>query len=35
MEADIAEGMAIGFVDYVTKPVNVPQFLEKINKVLK
>jgi PAS domain S-box-containing protein len=35
MEKDIAQGMAAGFMDYITKPINVPQFLEKINKVLK
>jgi PAS domain S-box-containing protein len=34
MERDIRKAMATGFVDYIAKPFNVPQFLEKIDKVM-
>lgn len=34
MERDVKKAMATGFVDYVTKPINVPQFLEKIDKIM-
>lgn len=34
MEKDIDKAMAAGFVDYIPKPINVPQFLEKIDKII-
>ena len=34
MDADIKKAMDMGFKDYITKPVDVPSFLEKIARVL-
>jgi PAS domain S-box-containing protein len=34
MPADIAKGMELGFVKYITKPLNVPSFIEDINQAL-
>ncbi|MFZ5974727.1 MAG: ATP-binding protein [Bacillota bacterium] len=34
MEKDIRRGMAKGFADYITKPINVPDFIDKINRHL-
>jgi PAS domain S-box-containing protein len=35
MEKDIEKGMAFGFKDYITKPINVAKVLEKISNVLE
>lgn len=35
MPDDIARAMAAGFDDYVTKPINVPAFLEKVSRCLE
>jgi PAS domain S-box-containing protein len=34
MEKDIKKAMAAGFSDYIAKPINVPQFLEKIDAAI-
>ena len=34
MESDIEQAKAAGFADYVPKPINLPQLIEKIDKVL-
>lgn len=35
MPHDIEAGKAAGFVDYLTKPLNVPQFLRSIDRYLR
>ncbi|MBC8283706.1 MAG: response regulator [Nitrospinae bacterium] len=35
MDADIKKAMKLGFKDYITKPINVPRFLEAIDTVLE
>lgn len=35
MEKDIEKGLDFGFKDYITKPINVSSFIEKISTVLK
>lgn len=35
MPTDIELGLSIGFDDYITKPINIPSFIEKISNVLK
>jgi len=35
MSRDIKKGLALGFKDYIVKPINVPDFLEKVFKLLK
>lgn len=34
MPKDIAKGISIGFTDYITKPINVAKFTEKISNIL-
>ena len=34
MDVDIKKALAMGFKDYLTKPIDVPRFLEAIDKVL-
>jgi signal transduction histidine kinase/CheY-like chemotaxis protein len=34
MPKDVAKGIMIGFNDYITKPINVPKFTEKISNIL-
>lgn len=34
MQRDINKGMEAGFLDYLTKPINVEKFIERINSVL-
>lgn len=34
MERDIKSCLSAGFTDYIVKPINIPQFLEKIDKIL-
>ncbi len=34
MDADIKKALDMGFVDYITKPIDVHKFLEKLDKVL-
>jgi len=35
MKEDINRALKSGFRDYITKPINVPLFIEKLNKLLK
>ncbi len=35
MEKDVKKAMDIGFTDYVTKPINISEFIEKLKKLLK
>ena len=34
MKSDIEKGMNAGFVEYLTKPVDIPLFLEFLNKII-
>ena len=34
MEKDIKSCLSAGFTDYIVKPINIPKFLEKIEKLL-
>ncbi len=34
MDADIKKALNMGFLSYITKPINVPNFLEKIDEIL-
>ena len=34
MEKDIKSCLSAGFTDYIVKPINIPKFLEKIDKLL-
>lgn len=34
MERDIRSALRAGFTDYIVKPINIAEFLEKINKFL-
>lgn len=35
MQSDIDKGIAAGFSDYITKPINIPHFLEIVDESLK
>ena len=35
MPSDIAKGLAVGFVHYLTKPIRVDHFMETLDGVLK
>lgn len=35
MERDIEKGMAAGFADYLTKPIQIPRFLELVEKLIE
>ena len=35
MQKDIEDCMAIGFFDYITKPINIPLFMQTMNNALK
>ncbi|MCK9637991.1 MAG: ATP-binding protein [Methylobacter tundripaludum] len=35
MERDIEKGMAAGFADYLTKPIQIPRFLELVDKLIE
>ena len=34
MESDIQKGLSAGFTDYITKPIKVTPFLQKVNQYL-
>ena len=34
MKKDIKSCLSAGFTDYIVKPINIPQFLEKIDELL-
>ena len=34
MPKDVAKGIMIGFNDYITKPINVAKFTEKVSNIL-
>ncbi|MBT3921584.1 MAG: response regulator [Nitrospina sp.] len=34
MDGDIKKAMNMGFADYITKPIDLPKFLNSINKTL-
>lgn len=34
MEKDIEKGLSLGFADYITKPIDVPNFVNRISKIL-
>jgi CheY-like chemotaxis protein len=35
MEKDIQEALKLGFAGYLTKPIDVPVFIEKLKDILK
>ena len=35
MEKDVERGLALGFYAYLTKPINIPEFLEIVNAVVR
>jgi len=34
METDIQKGLSAGFTDYITKPIKITPFLQKVNQYL-